>query len=136
MSELLTAAEEAEVVAFFYANENWAMRQVSRWGLLPSGYELHLKRATQRRTALDNARSALRHAAKLRRTPPWADRDAIARIYDEARCLTEATGIDHHVDHAIPLRGRLVSGLHVHTNLQILTGVENSRKCNHFEIEP
>lgn len=30
-------------------------------------------------------------------------------------------------------QGRLVSGLHLHTNLKILTGSENSRKRNRYE---
>ena len=32
------------------------------------------------------------------------------------------------VDHVYPLQGKWVSGLHVHENLQVLPGVENSRK--------
>jgi ribosomal 50S subunit-associated protein YjgA (DUF615 family) len=74
-----------------------------------------------------------RHAAKLRRTPPWVDLEAIRALHAEARRLTLETGVEHHVDHVIPLQGRLVSGLHVHTNMQILTGSENSRKWNRFE---
>lgn len=38
-------------------------------------------------------------------------------------------------DHDIPLQGKRVSGLHVANNLQILTGSENSRKRNHFEVD-
>jgi hypothetical protein len=82
------------------------------------------------------AKDARRRAAKLQRTPSWADYDAIAAVYAEAQRLTRATGVPHHVDHAIPLQGKLVSGLHVHQNLQILTGLENIRKCNRFEVEP
>lgn len=70
---------------------------------------------------------------KIRRTtPPWTDLDAIAAIYAEARRLTKETGVPHHV---IPLRGRSVSGLHVASNLQILTADANQRKSNHLPRE-
>jgi hypothetical protein len=72
-------------------------------------------------------------AKALRRMPPWADRKAIKAIYEQARRLTAETGVLHHVDHVVPLCGREVSGLHVETNLQVLTFIENSRKHNHFE---
>jgi hypothetical protein len=71
-----------------------------------------------------------RHAAKLKATPAWADIGAIKAIYEKARRMTEETGIQHHVDHIIPLRGRGVCGLHIHTNLQVLTAQENKRKSN------
>ena len=54
----------------------------------------------------------------------------------QAQRLTQETGISHHVDHVIPLQGRLVSGLHVHTNMQIITGSENSRKWNRWAENP
>ena len=76
--------------------------------------------------------SAKRHADKLRRTPPWADTKAISAIYEQAQTLTELTGIPHHVDHVIPLRGKLVSGLHVETNLRVIPSHENQKKWNKF----
>jgi excisionase family DNA binding protein len=76
-----------------------------------------------------------RRTAKLQRTPPWADMAAIRAVYAEAARLTKATGVPHHVDHEIPLQGEFVSGLHVHDNLQILTGTENSKKRNRYEVE-
>ena len=66
-------------------------------------------------------------------TPAWADRRAIAGIYTEARHLTLTTGIKHSVDHVIPLKGRLVCGLHVETNLAILSLTQNSQKHNAFD---
>lgn len=96
---------------------------------LTARQRLEAKRANWRHQA------AKRHAAKLQRTPPWADLDAIRALHVQASRLTLETGIAHHVDHVIPLQGRLVSGLHVHTNLRIITGFDNSSKCNKFDSD-
>lgn len=69
-----------------------------------------------------------RRAAKLQRTPKWADGAAIEAFY-----LACPPG--HHVDHVIPLRGKLVSGLHVVNNLQYLTDKANMSKGNKFDPE-
>ncbi len=93
------------------------------------------KERTARKRGHWRHQAAKRHACKLQRTPGWADLDQIRAIHVEAQRLATETGIAHHVDHVIPLQGRRVSGLHVHTNLQILTGSENSRKHNRFDLE-
>ena len=67
------------------------------------------------------------------RMPPWANGAAIRAIYAEARRLTRETGIQHHVDHVIPLQGEFVTGLHVETNLQILPAADNIKKRNRYE---
>lgn len=74
-----------------------------------------------------------RQAAKLQRVPAWADREAIGLIYRVAQ-LAKVTWpeVEIHVDHAIPLRGKTVSGLHVHRNLQIMSGADNRAKATHF----
>ena len=80
------------------------------------------------------ARNSKRRAAKLQRTPQWADMSAIADFYVEAKRLEELTGIQFHVDHIVPLQGELVSGLHVAENLQLLPAHENLSKSNSFSV--
>lgn len=87
----------------------------------------------QRNRGAVNQRRREYQARKSGQVPPWADRDAMRRIYDEAARLTEETGVQHHVDHIVPLKGEVVSGLHVVENLQILTATENIGKSNRFE---
>jgi hypothetical protein len=65
---------------------------------------------------------------KMQQCPAWADQDKIKQVYLEAALAGKS------VDHVIPLRGELVSGLHVHNNLQLLTKSENSSKSNTYEV--
>lgn len=78
------------------------------------------------------AGSRLYALKKIQRTPAWASRAAITQFYRKAAELTKATGIVHHVDHIIPLRGKLVSGLHVENNLQILDAKSNLTKGKRY----
>lgn len=57
-------------------------------------------------------------------SPLWADLDAIKDVYLEAEYM------QMHVDHIIPLRSKLVCGLHVWDNLQLLTPKANLAKGN------
>lgn len=75
-----------------------------------------------------------RQAAQMNRTPAWANLDAIRTIYEESARISKETGIEHHVDHMVPLQGKKVSGLHVEYNLQILPASENVKKHNRFDI--
>lgn len=89
----------------------------------------------ERHAALVRHHAAKRRVAKLMRTPPWANQEAIRAVYEEAVRMRDKTGIEHHVDHIIPLQGEMVSGLHVENNLQILPWYENLKKHNRFEAE-
>lgn len=74
------------------------------------------------------ARQAKYRAAKLLRTPSWANIQSIAEFY--RNCPK-----GYHVDHILPLQGNLVSGLHVENNLQYLSMSDNCKKSNNFSIE-
>lgn len=80
------------------------------------------------------ATEAKRRAIKKCAIPPWADLNKIKEIYKLAKELEKQDGIKRHVDHIIPLQNNLVCGLHIETNLQILTESENCKKSNKFSI--
>ena len=61
-------------------------------------------------------------------TPIWVNLPAIRQFYVD--CPE-----GYHVDHILPLRGKLVSGLHVLENLQYLPASENLKKSNKFTQE-
>jgi hypothetical protein len=83
------------------------------------------KKEYEKRSTYYKEKAARRRAKKLERTPKWADLDKIKQIYDEC-----PPGF--HVDHIIPLQGKLVSGLHTPENLQYLSKEENLAKGNSF----
>ena len=75
--------------------------------------------------------------AKIDRTPSWLtklDVWMMEQAYELAELRTKMFGFKWHVDHIIPLQGKLVSGLHVPHNLQIIPATENHRKSNQFTI--
>lgn len=82
-----------------------------------------------------NFRSMTYKTAKHSRKPKWLTKNdlwMIKEAYLLAALRTKVTGISWHVDHIIPLRGKTVSGLHVPTNLQVITATENHQKLNRF----
>lgn len=90
------------------------------------------KKYRQRRPDIKAAGCSKWRAKKLQATPIWANAKVIKIFYKLAKLLTELTGIKYHVDHVIPLRNKLVCGLHVEHNLQIITAKENMSKSNRF----
>ena len=104
----------------------------------PEIYREYVKKWRSENMGQVLATNALRHANKLQRTPKWLtkeDKRKISNIYKNARHLTVTTGEQHHVDHIIPLQGKLVSGLHVPLNLQILHWKDNLSKRHKYTPE-
>lgn len=81
------------------------------------------------------ANDGKRRAAKIKRTPVWLSSEEhwlIEQAYELAQLRTKIFGFSWHVDHILPLQGKLVSGLHVPENLQVIPGIENVRKANMY----
>ena len=72
-------------------------------------------------------RSALKRA-----TPPWADPVQIRFMYEECLRLSRHWHMDFMVGHHIPLRGRKVSGLHVPSNLRVISHSFHDGQGNKF----
>lgn len=76
----------------------------------------------------DRRARILAHNKRLKHcTPKWADPVLLRVMY--VHCPKGFA-----VDHIIPLKGELVSGLHVPANLQYLTTEENSKKYNAYPV--
>ena len=85
-----------------------------------------------------NAKTRLRQATLMERTPVWLDEDdfwLMQQAYELAVLRTKIFGFQWHVDHAIPLSGKRVSGLHVPNNLRVIPAKENLHKHNKFEVQ-
>lgn len=80
------------------------------------------KRANRDKVSACQAR---RNATVINATPAWSEREKIESIYALCQFMTTSTGIQHHVDHIVPLRGATVCGLHVAANLRVITAREN-----------
>ena len=56
----------------------------------------------------------------------------ILKLFKLSNKKTKETGRDYHVDHIVPLQGRLVSGFHVSGNLRVVLADTNWRKNNRY----
>ena len=104
-----------------------------RRALFPEAIAAANEKYRQAHPELYAAATARRRAAVLNAMPEWADLEAIDLFYEFAQLLTEATEELYEVDHVIPLQGELVSGLHVETNLRVITRNVNRVKSNKYE---
>jgi 5-methylcytosine-specific restriction endonuclease McrA len=84
-----------------------------------------------------NAKEIRRKAAKLSRTPKWLTADdhwMIEQAYELAALRTKIFGFAWHVDHILPLQGKLVSGFHTPYNLQVIPARDNLLKSNIYKV--
>ena len=118
--------------AYFAANREKFSGYNAKWYAANAVKQRAIKNAYQA-TNPDKRRAkrTKRRAAEIQRTPAWADTEAIKLVYLDA--VTRPSDELMHVDHIVPLRGRLVSGLHVANNLRVIPAGENWRKNASFD---
>jgi hypothetical protein len=63
-------------------------------------------------------------------TPLWSSMAECEGRWRESEQLTRDTGIQHSVDHIVPISHPLVCGLHCPSNLRIIPLAENIHKSN------
>ena len=99
-------------------------------------------RITRRRWADNNrhrknASEAAREAMKRNAVPKWANMFFLEEAYELAKLRTALHGFIWHVDHTVPLIGKIegahvVCGLHTESNIRVIPGKENMRKGNRY----
>lgn len=62
--------------------------------------------------------------------PGWCSHAECLLFWEESKRLTAETGVQHSVDHIVPLKHPLVCGLHCPANLEVIPLKDNIRKSN------
>lgn len=116
-------------------NRDAYIRRATEWiKANPEKNKAFRKKCPSSSPLMNRIRAAKRRGVKKCATPQWFDDALVEAVYTEAERLSAETGIPHEVDHVVPLQGRMVSGLHVADNLQIITREENRKKSNAWVV--
>jgi 5-methylcytosine-specific restriction endonuclease McrA len=127
--------DRARARAYYYANRDKVKANSKAWKEAnPERFKEHMKNRSLDK-AQDSERSRRRQACKQQRTPKWLTKEDFIQIYQRCDEVTKMTGIQHQVDHIVPLRGKTVSGLHVPWNLEVIPAIDNQKKGNRLPPE-
>lgn len=79
-----------------------------------------------------NAVVAGRRKSARQATPSWSIDFFVKEAYELAALRTDTFGFQWHVDHIVPLKSKLVCGLHSHTNIRVIPAALNKSKSNRY----
>jgi hypothetical protein len=125
-------------VQYRKANREKCRATIEAWSARnPEKVKAYSAKAKATNKGAVNAHTVKRRLAKINRTPKWLTEDdfwMMEQAYDLAALRTRLFGFPWHVDHEIPLQGKLVSGLHTPYNLRVIPGVENVKKGAQYGV--
>ena len=142
-------ARKAEAVAEWRASNKEKFKQIQqayrqakpecgrastkKWQQANPGKRNAYKRAYRHQNPEAVARHEIRRrTAEQQAMPSWTDPRLIADLYRLSKIATAETGYSFVVDHIVPLRSKLVCGLHAASNLTVVLRKDNERKSNHW----
>lgn len=112
-----------------------ALRSADYYKRNSGSIKLRVREWQEANRARCNANNAKYRSSKELATPDWLtdyDLEMLHWTYHCAKVAEDMTGVTHHVDHIVPLRGKNICGLHVPWNLQVIPARENHKKSNKF----
>ena len=101
----------------------------------PDKITIYQRKQRKKNPGRRNMWTANYRQAKIDRMPKWLNAAHLLEmecVYKYCAALNNI-GLDYHVDHIVPLRGKTVSGFHAPWNLQILPARENMSKGNRLD---
>lgn len=105
-------------------NSGWRLRN-------PAKAKTSVLKYRMKNPHLERSRVRERQASQLKATPKWSNRFFVQEAYHLAELRNRITGIEWHVDHIVPLKSKIVCGLHAHTNIQVIPAKQNMSKGNY-----
>jgi hypothetical protein len=105
-----------------YCSENYKKRKIEN----PDMCKVSSKKWRIKNPLLNRAKKSRERVQKLKATPLWLTVEQKRDILNVYKNCPSG----YHVDHIVPLKGKIVSGLHVSWNLQYLTPQQNLIKSN------
>lgn len=110
---------------------NASYRKKNKKKLAKYDHEFYLANKAYRRAI------SRKYATRKRKSCPlWLTEKQLSQMqrwYEFRENISVMTGVEHHVDHIVPLQGDNVSGLHVPWNLRVIPAIDNLRKNKYYD---